>query len=263
MEAIIRLDEKITSMAGEIVAIKDRLNNLKNVYISKEKESTFATKSQVNNISSKVNGIINTITGMDIDASGFATKDEIPTKVSQLKNDKGYLTEHQSLKDYAKKSDLPNFDQFVRFDDIDTQLSDELATKEWVNSKGFLTEHQSLADYAKKSNVYNKGEADRLFLSENEASMLYPSKVEADKKYLSKSDANKEYLKIEDYRGLKDATIISDKYKDNSIDDFLKDVDKLMNGFYIVNEIDVVVVKDHKVLHIYSGNEQKLVWQEE
>ena len=31
----------------------------------------------------------------------------IPTKVSQLTNDKGYLTEHQSLEDYAKASDIP------------------------------------------------------------------------------------------------------------------------------------------------------------
>ena len=32
---------------------------------------------------------------------------EVPTKVSELENDKGYLTEHQSLADYAKKSEIP------------------------------------------------------------------------------------------------------------------------------------------------------------
>lgn len=30
----------------------------------------------------------------------------IPTKLSQLTNDTGYLTEHQSLSDYAKTSDI-------------------------------------------------------------------------------------------------------------------------------------------------------------
>ena len=37
----------------------------------------------------------------------YAKKTEIPTKVSQLQNDSGYLTEHQSLADYAKKSEIP------------------------------------------------------------------------------------------------------------------------------------------------------------
>lgn len=38
--------------------------------------------------------------------SNYATKDEIPTKVSELENDKGYLTEHQDLSEYAKKEEL-------------------------------------------------------------------------------------------------------------------------------------------------------------
>lgn len=61
----------------------------------------------------------------DADLSGYAKKTDIPTKVSQLTNDsnyltsipgeyvteselnaKGYLTQHQSLADYAKKSEL-------------------------------------------------------------------------------------------------------------------------------------------------------------
>ena len=32
---------------------------------------------------------------------------EVPTKVSELENDAGYLTEHQSLAEYAKKSEIP------------------------------------------------------------------------------------------------------------------------------------------------------------
>lgn len=40
-----------------------------------------------------------------VDLAGYAKKSEIPTKVSQLSNDKGYLTSHQSLADYAKKSE--------------------------------------------------------------------------------------------------------------------------------------------------------------
>lgn len=63
----------------------------------------------------------------------YAKKAEIPSKVSELENDKGYLTEHQSLEEYAKKSEIPN---------VPTKVS------ELENDKGYLTEHQSLKDYA-------------------------------------------------------------------------------------------------------------------
>ena len=44
-----------------------------------------------------------------VDLANYAKKSEIPTKVSQLSNDKGYLTSHQSLADYAKKSETIDF----------------------------------------------------------------------------------------------------------------------------------------------------------
>lgn len=47
------------------------------------------------------------LSGEEVDLSGYAQKSELPTKVSELKNDVGYLTEHQDLSDYAKKTELP------------------------------------------------------------------------------------------------------------------------------------------------------------
>lgn len=41
------------------------------------------------------------------DISAYAKKTEIPTKASQLQNDSGYLTSHQDLSEYAKKGDIP------------------------------------------------------------------------------------------------------------------------------------------------------------
>lgn len=41
------------------------------------------------------------------DISAYAKKTEIPTKVSQLQNDSGYITSHQDLSEYAKKGDIP------------------------------------------------------------------------------------------------------------------------------------------------------------
>lgn len=56
------------------------------------------------------------------DVSGFAKKTEIPsvpTNVSAFENDAGYLTQHQSLADYAKKTDLPNMGNYYSKDDLD------------------------------------------------------------------------------------------------------------------------------------------------
>lgn len=41
------------------------------------------------------------------DLSEYAKKSEIPTKVSAFENDAGYLTQHQDLSDYALKTELP------------------------------------------------------------------------------------------------------------------------------------------------------------
>ena len=62
----------------------------------------------------------------------------VPTKVSAFENDKGYLTQHQSLDLYAKKSEIPT---------IPTKISD------FENDVGYLTSHQSLAEYAKKTDI--------------------------------------------------------------------------------------------------------------
>ena len=61
--------------------------------------------------------------------SGYAQKSEIPTKVSQLQNDKGYLTEHQSLAGYAKTSDIP-----TKPEDIGAQPSGNYALKTEIPS---------------------------------------------------------------------------------------------------------------------------------
>lgn len=69
----------------------------------------------------------------------YALKTEIPTvpdKVSSFENDAGYLTEHQSLEEYAKKSDIPEI----------PEIPDKISA--FYNDVGYLTEHQSLEGYA-------------------------------------------------------------------------------------------------------------------
>ena len=112
----------------------------------------------------QVGGKVDSVNGM----TGDVVLD-IPSKTSDLVNDsgfltqipdeyiteteldaKGYLTEHQSLADYAKKSEIPDVSGFL------TSIPDEYVTEAELDAKGYLTEHQSLAEYAKKSELFSK-----------------------------------------------------------------------------------------------------------
>ena len=71
--------------------------------------------------------------------AAFASKDDIKDFITlDVVNEQGFLTEHQSLEDYAKKSDLPV---------VPTKVS------ELENDANYLTEHQSLDAYATKEDV--------------------------------------------------------------------------------------------------------------
>lgn len=60
---------------------------------------------------------------------------KIPTKVSQLQNDSGYLTQHQDISGKADKSEIP------------TKVS------QLQNDSGYLTQHQDISGKADKSYV--------------------------------------------------------------------------------------------------------------
>lgn len=107
------------------------------------------------------------------DISNLATKtqlseveNKIPTKVSQLTNDKNYLTEHQSLAEYAKSANLSAVATSGSYADLADKPTipsvEGLASQDWVEAKGYLTAHQSLADYAKKTELFSKDYNDLL-----------------------------------------------------------------------------------------------------
>ena len=90
------------------------------------------------------------IMGGKVDSVNGMTGDvilEIPSKTSQLENDSGFLTEHQSLADYAKKSEIPDVSGFI------TEIPSEYVTETELDAKGYLTEHQSLAAYSTTTQV--------------------------------------------------------------------------------------------------------------
>ena len=126
-----------------------------------------------------------------------ATKELIPKNVSQLENDAGYLTEHQSLSEYAKisdvnaaldqkqdkgdyvfKNELPNFNTFALKTDIKEWLLNTTfleyktfvsnnyllktdiagyATQDWVNAQGFLKSFTIPDGYATQDWVNAQG----------------------------------------------------------------------------------------------------------
>lgn len=145
-----------------ITGIDEALYDIKNI------QNNYVTKSELNN---------------------KANKNEIPTKMSQLLNDKGYLTEHQDLSNYATKSYVDseivnaqlggdaniNLSEYATKDELNekankndvptkvsqltndkgylTSIPSEYITETELNNKGYLTQHQSLDNYATKSYV--------------------------------------------------------------------------------------------------------------
>ena len=375
-EAINRLNQEITGIKGEIVEIKDILENINSTYVSTERIKSLATKTDIANLSDEIDTISTNLSNIDL--SNIATKDEIPSidglaekdwvesrgyitssalsryaKKSEIPtlngyatqdwvNEQGFLTEAQdlsglvkktelkdyvkttSLNNYAKKSDLPtdyikesDLSEYVKASEISSTLNDYAkksslseyvktstfnsklnslakksdiegyATQKWVNEQGFLTKNQDLSEFAtktdlkdyvkikslnntlnsyvKKNSVYTQNESDSKFLSKRDASDIYLTETSADVKYASKEMVESGYLKIEDYRGLKSTIVINDDYKEKSLEVLKGDVKKLINGFYIVNHTDVVIVKDHDVANIFKdGTPQTVIkWKEE
>lgn len=98
----------------------------------------------------------------EYDLTPYATKSELPTKVSQLQNDSKFITRDEvpktDLSEYAKKSELPKVPTKVSaFTNDAGYLTQHIdisgkADKNHTHSQ-YLTEHQSLAAYAKKSEI--------------------------------------------------------------------------------------------------------------
>ena len=65
----------------------------------------------------------------------YAKKVELPTKLSELTNDSGFIT------------------TYTETDPVWTSEKVNYYTKDEINGKNYLTDHQSLADYAKKSEI--------------------------------------------------------------------------------------------------------------
>lgn len=87
-----------------------------------------------------------------VNTSELVTKQELESK--------GYLTEHQSLSNYATKQEIPQpyndaelKERVSRLENKPAIDASNFVTNDVLAGKGYLTEHQSLEGYAKKSEI--------------------------------------------------------------------------------------------------------------
>ena len=164
--------------------VVDKLDVLTKEVLATELEkakNTFALKSDLSEFvrTSDISDVVRTSTLND-----YQLKSEMPNVTEIVNNtvdSKGFLTTHQSLVDYAKKSELPiDYVSNSKLEELKTQLTidtsnfatkqelqaisgsqqivdtSNLVTKDELNSKNYLTEHQSLEDYVTKNELDNK-----------------------------------------------------------------------------------------------------------
>ena len=164
--------------------VVDKLDVLTKEVLAEELEkakSTYALKSDLSEFvrTSDISDVVRTATLND-----YQLKSEMPNVVEIVNNtvdSKGFLTTHQSLVDYAKKSELPiDYVSNSKLEELKTQLTidtsnfatkqelqaisgsqqivdtSNLVTKDELNSKNYLTQHQSLEDYVTKNELDNK-----------------------------------------------------------------------------------------------------------
>ena len=158
------LNSKVDKVEGKSLVDDSEIARLATLtnYDDTEVKNLIATKANSADVYTKTESDAKYLTEHQ-SLANYATKEElslkanssdIPTKTSQLVNDSGYLTEHQSLENYATKSEIPTLiSQLTNDSGYITSIPSEYVTETELESKGYLTEHQSLANYATKDEL--------------------------------------------------------------------------------------------------------------
>lgn len=148
---------------GQFIAVNSYKIN--NVIVSQETGESTADVMSQKAVTDALNGVQNDIdtkanktevytkAETDTKLGTKANSSDIPTKLSQLTNDKNYLTSHQSLTDYAKKTDVTTADNAIIKTINDNETAVTAALNKLKQSAGFnasgdytSSDYSSLAD---------------------------------------------------------------------------------------------------------------------
>lgn len=153
-ELITGLTTRLNALADSDDTALDQLSEIV-AYIKSNRSLIESITTSKVSISDIVDNITSSATNKPLSANqGRVLKSVIdsiavPTKVSELQNDKNYLTEHQSLAEYAKSADLAKVATSGSYNDLADKptipSTSGLASEDWVESKGYLTTHQDIS----------------------------------------------------------------------------------------------------------------------
>ena len=158
------LEVKVDKVNGKSLILDSEITRLATVknYDDTEIKNTLNDKANVSDLHSHTNKTVldgitsakvnewNNKSTFDGNYNNLINKPNIPTKVSQLTNDSEYLTTHQDLSDYAKKSDLEvKADKGELHSHSNKSVLDDITTSkvtEWNNKSTFDGNYNSLTN---------------------------------------------------------------------------------------------------------------------
>lgn len=157
-EKLDQLEVKVNNAVTKVNNVSTRVNNA----VSQAQSASQLAEDAAAQVANKVNASDLATVATTGKYSDLKNKPTIPSKTSQLTNDSGFLTEHQSLTDYAKKTDLNSYAKKTEIPDVsDFATKSEipsvegLASESWVEGKGYLTQHQDISGKADKSELFS------------------------------------------------------------------------------------------------------------
>lgn len=197
--------DKLDVLTKEVLA--EELEKAKGTYALKTDLSEFVRTSDISDV-------VRTAT-----LNEYQLKSEMPNVVEIVNStidSKGFITTHQSLVDYAKKSELPiDYVSNAKLEELKTQLTidtsnfatkqelqaisgsqqivdtSNLVTKDELNSKNYLTQHQDISNLATKQELQ---EVSNRQVTVDTSNLVTKDEL-ASKGYLTQHQSLEEYAK--------------------------------------------------------------------
>ena len=146
-ENLDQLEAKVNTAVSKVNTMSSKVNNA----VSQAQAAADAAEDAAAQVAGKVNASDLATVATSGKYSDLKNKPTIPSKTSQLTNDSGFLTEHQSLSAYAKKTEIPDVSGLASKSEIPDVSN--FATK---------SEIPDVSDFATKSEIPDvSGKADK------------------------------------------------------------------------------------------------------